>query len=81
MSCSCYSGCRANHGTNLGVSANLTNSCIDEKILSESKTVYLEDTWRPRKMALVWHSKPKDGYRKGRRTCSDTIGCLHSWPF
>ena len=28
--------------TNLGVSANLTNSCIDEKTLSESKTVYLE---------------------------------------
>ena len=25
--------------TNLGVSANLTNSCIDEKTLSESKTV------------------------------------------
>ena len=28
--------------TNLGVSANLTNSCIDEKTLSESKTLYLE---------------------------------------
>ena len=28
--------------TNLGVSANLTSSCIDEKILSESKSVYLE---------------------------------------
>ena len=28
--------------TNLGVSANLTNSCIDQKVLSESKIVYLE---------------------------------------
>ena len=28
--------------TNLGVSANLTNYCIDEKTLSESKTLYLE---------------------------------------
>ena len=28
--------------TNLGVSANLISSCIDEKILSESKSVYLE---------------------------------------
>ena len=28
--------------TNLGVSADLTNSCIDEKVLSDSKTVYLE---------------------------------------
>ena len=28
--------------TNLGVSANLTNSCIDEKTLRESKTLYLE---------------------------------------
>ena len=28
--------------TNLGVSAHLTDSCIDEKTLSESKSVYLE---------------------------------------